>query len=53
MSLILQVAKGMEVLHDMKSPIIHRDLKSLNVFILPQNNQWIAKVADFGLSRSP
>lgn len=53
MSLILQVAKGMKVLHDMKPPIIHRDMKSLNVFIMPQNNEWIAKVADFGLSRSP
>jgi serine/threonine protein kinase len=33
MSLIIQVAKGMKALHDMKPPIIHRDLKSLNVFI--------------------
>lgn len=53
MSLIIQVAKGMKALHDMKPPIIHRDLKSLNVFISFENNQWIAKVADFGLSRSP
>lgn len=53
MSLILQIAKGMKALHDMRPPIIHRDLKSLNVFIAQQNNDWIAKVADFGLSRSP
>ncbi len=33
LSLILQVAKGMKALHDMKPPIIHRDLKSLNVFV--------------------
>jgi serine/threonine protein kinase len=53
LSLILQTAKGMKALHDMKPPIIHRDLKSLNVFVMLQDNQWIAKVADFGLSRSP
>jgi serine/threonine protein kinase len=34
MSLALQIAKGMEALHDMRPSIIHRDLKSLNVFIL-------------------
>ena len=37
-SLILQIAKGMKALHDMKPPIIHRDLKSLNVFISQHNN---------------
>jgi len=38
MSLILQVAKGTKALHDMKPAIIHRDMKSLNVFIMFQNN---------------
>jgi serine/threonine protein kinase len=49
----LDIAKGMEVLHFMNPPVIHRDLKSLNVFILNKNNRWVGKVADFGLSRSP
>lgn len=37
----------------MDPPVIHRDLKSLNVFMVKKNNRWAAKVADFGLSRSP
>ncbi len=37
----------------MKPPIIHRDLKSLNVFVSEANGVYTAKVADFGLSRSP
>lgn len=40
-------------LHEMNPPIIHRDLKSLNVFVLEENGKFTAKVADFGLSRSP
>ena len=37
----------------MKPIIIHRDLKSLNVFVTKQEGKWKMKVADFGLSRSP
>lgn len=37
----------------MDPPVIHRDMKSLNVFMVKKNNRWAAKVADFGLSRSP
>ena len=43
----------MLTLHLMKPPILHRDLKSLNVFIAKKNGQWTSKVADFGLSRCP
>lgn len=44
----------MEFLHSMKPIIIHRDLKSLNVFVSKNSkNEWKMKVADFGLSRSP
>jgi len=44
----------MEFLHMMKPIIIHRDLKSLNVFVAKDSkNEWKMKVADFGLSRSP
>ena len=43
----------MLALHEMKPPIIHRDLKSLNVFVLEKNGVFTAKVADFGLPRSP
>jgi serine/threonine protein kinase len=37
----------------MNPPVIHRDMKSLNVFMTKQNGRWVAKVADFGLSRTP
>lgn len=43
----------MEFLHLMKPIIIHRDLKSLNVFVTRKDNSYKMKVADFGLSRSP
>jgi serine/threonine protein kinase len=43
----------MLALHEMKPPIIHRDLKSLNVFVTESGGNFTAKVADFGLSRSP
>lgn len=51
--LATQVARGMAALHDMKPSIIHRDLKSLNVFVTEERGLYTAKVADFGLSRSP
>ena len=43
----------MHYLHSMKPIIIHRDLKSLNVFVTKVEKDWRMKVADFGLSRSP
>ena len=49
----LEIARGMLALHEMKPIIIHRDLKSLNVFVNEVNGQYVMKVADFGLSRSP
>lgn len=46
----LDIAKGMNCLHHNKpNPIIHRDLKSLNVLM---GENGVAKVADFGLGRS-
>ncbi|KAJ1612685.1 putative protein Roco7 [Cryptosporidium canis] len=51
---ILQdIAKGIHFLHSASPPIIHRDIKSLNVFLSqPVNSRSdipIAKVGDFGL----
>ena len=42
------IAEGMAYLHSRTPPIIHRDLKSLNVLLGYDNR---AKIADFGLSR--
>ncbi|KAG0601982.1 hypothetical protein M758_11G152600 [Ceratodon purpureus] len=48
-SIILQVAEGLDYLHDKCSPsIIHRDIKSDNILL---TNKLVAKVADFGLSK--
>eukprot|EP00163_Fabomonas_tropica_P026335 TRINITY_DN4798_c0_g1_i2.p1 TRINITY_DN4798_c0_g1~~TRINITY_DN4798_c0_g1_i2.p1 ORF type:complete len:1082 (+),score=153.86 TRINITY_DN4798_c0_g1_i2:2079-5324(+) len=40
-------ARGMLHLHKQKEPVIHGDLKSLNILV---NENWSTKVADFGLA---
>lgn len=45
--LAMDVARGMSYLHGRTPPIVHRDLKSPNILF---NDNWVAKVADFGLS---
>ncbi|GMH38915.1 hypothetical protein BSKO_06813 [Bryopsis sp. KO-2023] len=49
---LLQVAKGLEYMHGLKSPVIHRDLKIENILLTkdPQTGKTVAKLADFGLS---
>ncbi|XP_062047530.1 serine/threonine-protein kinase TNNI3K isoform X2 [Lepus europaeus] len=44
----VDVAKGMEYLHNLKQPIIHRDLNSHNILLYEDGH---AVVADFGESR--
>ena len=49
----LQPFKGMKYLQSMVPPIIHRDLRSPNIFLMSNDPaaKVTAKVADFGLSR--
>lgn len=47
MQIIYDVAQGMAYLHGSKPPILHRDLKSLNILV---TENWRGKVADFGMT---
>ncbi|ODO01638.1 hypothetical protein I350_06462 [Cryptococcus amylolentus CBS 6273] len=47
-TLMLDIARGLEYLHTRKPSIIHRDCKSSNILI---NRAGTAKVGDFGLAR--
>jgi len=55
--LALHVAKGMQFMHGLNPPIIHRDLKSPNILMTTRGEKGeklklpIPKIADFGLSR--
>ncbi|MCL7023835.1 hypothetical protein MKW94_000293 [Papaver nudicaule] len=45
----LDIARGMNYLHNCEPPVVHRDLKSSNLLV---DKNWTVKVGDFGLSRS-
>jgi len=51
----LDIAKGMNCLHSYKPPILHRDLKSLNLLLVDQvkneSDPVVVKITDFGLAR--
>lgn len=48
----LDVAKGMQYIHNLSPPVIHRDLRSPNVFVVStdDNAEIVAKIGDFGLA---
>ncbi|XP_065615916.1 serine/threonine-protein kinase CTR1 [Quercus suber] len=48
LNMAYDVAKGMNYLHQLKPPIVHRDLKSPNLLV---DASYTVKVCDFGLSR--
>ena len=53
-SILFDVAKGLSYLHQLDSPMIHRDLTPTNILLRPdpsKDNLWIAKIADLGISK--
>ncbi|KAG2433495.1 hypothetical protein HYH02_012613 [Chlamydomonas schloesseri] len=48
LNMALDIAKGMEYLHNCKPVLVHRDLKSPNLLV---DRDWTVKVCDFGLSK--
>ena len=52
LNLATDIAKGIEFLHSLTPPILHRDLKPPNILITKEegDQNYTAKVADFGLS---
>jgi serine/threonine protein kinase len=55
LKILKDVARGMLYLHEMSPPLIHRDLKSLNILLQEPvrgpHDPIIAKVTDFGITR--
>lgn len=47
-NMAIDIARGMNYLHNSIPTVVHRDLKSSNLLV---DKNWTVKVADFGLSR--
>jgi hypothetical protein len=47
----LQITKGINYLHTLPKPIIHRDIKSHNVLMTESARGFLVKIGDFGLAK--
>ena len=48
----LQIAKSINYLHQLREPIVHRDIKSMNILVERSYQGYIAKMCDFGLAKT-
>lgn len=49
----IDISSGMSYLHGLSPPLIHRDLKSLNILVhIGDADEMTAKICDFGLSKT-
>ena len=52
LAIMRDVAAGLNYLHCLPDPIIHRDVSSANVLLISRGSgQWIAKISDFGSAK--
>ncbi|CAF1677351.1 unnamed protein product [Rotaria magnacalcarata] len=51
LSIANQMIKGVNYLHKLPNPIIHRDIKSSNILMTEKGKDFLVKVADFGLAK--
>ncbi|CAF1000039.1 unnamed protein product [Adineta steineri] len=50
-SVATQLVNGINYLHKFSKPIIHRDIKSLNILMTEHGKDFLVKVADFSLAK--
>jgi len=47
---LIEILQGLNYLHTEKK-VIHRDLSPDNILMVKENEEWIPKIADFGISK--
>ena len=54
--MMLDIARGMHYMHTLEPPLMHRDLKTLNLLLAEKvegpNDYVLCKITDFGLTRA-
>jgi eukaryotic-like serine/threonine-protein kinase len=51
LQIMIQAVKGIQYLHQLEPPVIHRDIKPANIMLQNAGDEYLVKIADFGLSK--